>query len=176
MIVYCIQGFVIFWKADCPQLGNHQEQHVGTKQEEPHGGARWRQRDPALESPLSYLKNRKRLERSLCYEKTVFFFGSSSISPPALSRTSQHPFKQEHRQWWKRNLLKYQDKQNQTKPKQQQHSSLRGPSKVPAKLIEVLGTFARVFEVTMSVIITKSPEPQTQYWLLTWQEDGQSQD
>lgn len=63
----------------------------------------------------------------------------------------------------------------QTKPKQQ-HNSLQAPSKVSAKLIEVLGPFARVFEVTMSVIITKSPEPQTQYWLLTWPEDGQSQD
>lgn len=38
VIVNGIQGFIIFREADCPQLGHHQEQHVGTKQEEPHGG------------------------------------------------------------------------------------------------------------------------------------------
>lgn len=40
VIVDCIKGFIIFGKADCPQLGNHQEQHVGTEQEAPHGGPR----------------------------------------------------------------------------------------------------------------------------------------
>lgn len=38
VIVNSIKGFIIFRKADCPQLRDHQQEHVGTKQEEPHRG------------------------------------------------------------------------------------------------------------------------------------------
>lgn len=79
VIVNNIKGFIIFRKADCPQLGNHQEQHVGTKQEEPHGGPRSSQSSPSSEVPLSYLENRNCLERPLCCDEPVFLFVISSV-------------------------------------------------------------------------------------------------
>ena len=79
VIVNGIEGLVVFGKADCPQLGNHQEQHVGTKQEKPHGGPPSSQSSPSSGIPLSYLENRHSLKRPLCCDEPVFLFVISSV-------------------------------------------------------------------------------------------------
>lgn len=88
VIINSIEGFVIFGKADGPQLGNHQEKHVSTRQEEPHGGPRWSWSCPSSEIPLSYLESRKNLERCLwcdatCSSVISSIFTTSSLQGPA---------------------------------------------------------------------------------------------
>lgn len=146
VIVNNIKGLIILRKADCPQLGNHQEQHVGTKQEEPHGGPRSSQSSPSSEIPLNYLENRKSLERLLCSDEPVFLFVISSVfttssldallPPGALAVVKEISLKT-----------------------QAKDGSVPGLIKASGEHMEVLGPFARVFEVTMYGITTKSPEP-----------------
>lgn len=148
VIINSIEGFIIFRKADCPQLGNHQKQHVGTKQEEPHGGPRWSQSSPSSEIPLSYLENRNSLERSPWCDETFSFvissiFTTSSLRcplpPGALAVVGEVSLKT-----------------------QAKDGNRPGLMEASGEHIEVWGTFARVFEVTMYVITARSPEPQTE--------------
>lgn len=95
VIVHSVKGLVIFRKADCPQPGDRQEQHVGAEQGDPHGGPRGSRRSPSSEIPLSYLENRSNLQRSLCCDDTVFSFVISSLfttsplqSPPPTRNAS----------------------------------------------------------------------------------------
>lgn len=147
VIVNSIKGLIILRKADCPQLGNHQEQHVGTKQEEPHGGPRSSQSSPSSEIPLSYLENRKSLGRPGCCDEPVFLFVISSVFTTS-SLDALLPLG---------GLVKEISLKTQAKD-----GSTPGLMKASGEHMEVLGTFARVFEVTMYGITAKSPEPPTE--------------
>lgn len=90
VIVNSIKGFIVFRKADCSQLGNHQKQHVGTKQEEPHGGPRWNQSSPSSEIPLSYGKTEIVWKDLSAVMKLFCHLQSAQFSPPALQCPPSH--------------------------------------------------------------------------------------
>lgn len=72
VIVNSVKGFIIFRKTDCPQLGNHQQQHVGTEQEEPHGESRLKSKQPVLRNPTEPPRKQRQFRKVTMLWGTCF--------------------------------------------------------------------------------------------------------